>query len=52
MKYTKKLRPGEPPTVESASSLLNALFFDAKRYDLAKVKLDISLIRNLLYATE
>ncbi|CEJ72147.1 DNA-directed RNA polymerase subunit beta [[Clostridium] sordellii] len=33
----KKLRPGEPPTVESASSLLNALFFDAKRYDLAKV---------------
>ena len=33
----KKLRPGEPPTVESASSLLNALFFDANRYDLAKV---------------
>ena len=33
----KKLRPGGPPTVESASSLLNALFFDAKRYDLAKV---------------
>ena len=33
----KKLRPREPPTVESASSLLNALFFDAKRYDLAKV---------------
>nr|WP_330400344.1 DNA-directed RNA polymerase subunit beta [Tepidibacter mesophilus] len=33
----KKLRPGEPPTVESASSLLNSLFFDAKRYDLAKV---------------
>lgn len=33
----QKLRPGEPPTVESASSLLNALFFDAKRYDLAKV---------------
>ena len=33
----KKIRPGEPPTVESASSLLNALFFDPKRYDLAKV---------------
>lgn len=33
----KKLRPGEPPTVDSASSLLNALFFDPKRYDLAKV---------------
>jgi DNA-directed RNA polymerase subunit beta len=33
----KKLRPGEPPTVESASTLLNNLFFDSKRYDLAKV---------------
>jgi DNA-directed RNA polymerase subunit beta len=33
----KRLRPGEPPTVESAKSLLYALFFDAKRYDLAKV---------------
>ncbi len=32
-----KLRPGEPPTFDSASSLLNSLFFDAKRYDLAKV---------------
>ena len=33
----KKLRPGEPPTVDSAKSLINNLFFDAKRYDLAKV---------------
>lgn len=33
----KRLRPGEPPTVESASSLINSLFFDPKRYDLAKV---------------
>lgn len=33
----RKLRPGEPPTVESARSLLDSLFFDAKRYDLAKV---------------
>jgi DNA-directed RNA polymerase subunit beta len=32
----KRLRPGEPPTVESASSLLHSLFFDPKRYDLAK----------------
>ncbi|MBE6845370.1 MAG: DNA-directed RNA polymerase subunit beta [Ruminococcus sp.] len=32
----KKLRPGEPPTVESAISHLNNLFFDAKRYDLAR----------------
>ena len=33
----RRLRPGEPPTVESAKSLLDSLFFDAKRYDLAKV---------------
>ena len=33
----KKLRPAEPPTVESAKALFNSLFFDAKRYDLAKV---------------
>jgi DNA-directed RNA polymerase subunit beta len=33
----KRLRPGEPPTVESARNLLEALFFDARRYDLAKV---------------
>ncbi len=33
----KKLRPGEPPTVESATSLLNALFYDEKRYDLSRV---------------
>ena len=33
----KKLRPGEPPTLESAESLFNSLFFDPKRYDLAKV---------------
>jgi DNA-directed RNA polymerase subunit beta len=33
----KKLRPGEPPTVESARSLLNSLFYDSKRYDLSHV---------------
>lgn len=33
----KRLRPGEPPTVESSKSLIDVLFFDAKRYDLAKV---------------
>ncbi len=33
----KKLRPGEPATVDSAKTLLEALFFDPKRYDLAKV---------------
>ncbi len=45
----KKLRPGEPPSVESAQSLLNALFFDVRRYDISAVgrykfnkKLDIA----------
>ncbi len=33
----KRLRPGEPPTLDSAKSLLNNLFFDPRRYDLAKV---------------
>lgn len=33
----KRLRPGEPPTVESAKNLIRNLFFDPKRYDLAKV---------------
>ena len=33
----KKIRPGEPLSVDSAESLLNAMFFDARRYDLAKV---------------
>ncbi|NLG86395.1 MAG: DNA-directed RNA polymerase subunit beta, partial [Firmicutes bacterium] len=46
----KRLRPGEPPTVDSARTLLENLFFDSKRYDLAavgryklnkKLKLDI-----------
>ncbi|MDN5301353.1 MAG: DNA-directed polymerase subunit beta [Thermoanaerobacteraceae bacterium] len=33
----KRLRPGEPPTVENARALLESLFFDPKRYDLAHV---------------
>ena len=33
----RKLRPGEPATFDSAYDLIEALFFDAKRYDLAKV---------------
>ena len=32
----KKIRPGEPLSVESAESLINAMFFDPRRYDLAK----------------
>ena len=33
----KKIRPGEPLSVESAESLITAMFFDPRRYDLAKV---------------
>lgn len=33
----KRLRPGEPPTVDSAKSLITNMFFDPRRYDLAKV---------------
>ncbi|MBV7276236.1 DNA-directed RNA polymerase subunit beta [Clostridium thailandense] len=33
----KRLRPGEPPTVDSAQSLIESLFFDPKRYDLSRV---------------
>src|SRR5258708_35772348 len=33
----RKLRPGEPPTRESAQALLDNLYFNPKRYDLAKV---------------
>ena len=33
----KKIRPGEPLAVESAETLINGMFFDARRYDLAKV---------------
>ncbi|HCC33299.1 MAG TPA: DNA-directed RNA polymerase subunit beta [Clostridiales bacterium] len=51
----KRLRPGEPPTVESARTLLESLFFDPRRYDLASVgryKLNkkLSLRRRLLGA--
>ncbi len=33
----RKLRPGDPPTVESAESLIDSLFFDKRRYDLFSV---------------
>ncbi len=48
----KRLRPGEPPTVDSARSLLEALFFDPKRYDLANVgryKIQKKLKHGILY---
>ena len=56
----KRLRPGEPPTVDSAISLIDTLFFDAKRYDLSRVgrykfnkKLAINLrIANQIAATD
>src|SRR5205814_5531537 len=33
----KRLRPGDPPTIDNARNLVNALFFNFRRYDLAKV---------------
>src|SRR5690606_32160197 len=37
VKIFERLRPGEPPTLETAEALFNSLFFDATRYDLSKV---------------
>ena len=37
MELYKRLRPGEPPTVDSARSLFKAMFFESRRYDLARV---------------
>ncbi|HMA58877.1 MAG TPA: DNA-directed RNA polymerase subunit beta [Halanaerobiales bacterium] len=55
----KKLRPGEPPTVDSAKSLIESLFFDPKRYDLAAVgrykinkKLDLDIDEDKKYLDE
>ncbi|MFM8804653.1 MAG: DNA-directed RNA polymerase subunit beta [Planctomycetia bacterium] len=49
----RKLRPGDPPTVQNARSMLKRLFFDAKRYDLGRVgrhkinqKLDLKVDEN------
>ena len=46
----KKLRPGEPPTVESATNLISSLFFNSKRYDFGKVgryKIDQKLMEEV-----
>ncbi|MBK1810265.1 DNA-directed RNA polymerase subunit beta [Clostridium sp. YIM B02505] len=51
----KRLRPGEPPTVDSAVSLIDSLFFDAKRYDLSRVgryKFNKKLAINLRVANQ
>nr|AYF60984.1 DNA-directed RNA polymerase subunit beta [uncultured Frankia sp.] len=55
----RKLRPGEPPTRESAQTLLENLFFNPKRYDLAKVgrykvnkKLSLDVAHNVGVLTE
>jgi len=51
----KRLRPGEPPTVDSAISLIESLFFDAKRYDLSRVgryKFNKKLALNLRIANQ
>ncbi|MDN5348207.1 MAG: DNA-directed polymerase subunit beta [Clostridia bacterium] len=48
----KRLRPGEPPTVESARTLFESLFFDPRRYDLGNVgryKLEKKLGHGVLY---
>ena len=37
MEIYRKLRPGDPPTVESAEALLESLFFDRRRYDISNV---------------
>jgi len=37
IEFYKKLRPGDPPTLEVASNMFQGMFFDAKRYDLSKV---------------
>ncbi|MCL1916930.1 MAG: DNA-directed RNA polymerase subunit beta [Peptococcaceae bacterium] len=54
----KRLRPGEPPTVDNARSLLESLFFDPKRYDLARVgryklnkKLNLDIPMEIRYLT-
>ena len=46
IEFYRRLRPGEPPSAESAITLINTLFFDSRRYDLGKVgryKLDSNL---------
>ena len=51
----KRLRPGEPPTIDSAVSLIDSLFFDAKRYDMSRVgryKFNKKLAINLRIANQ
>src|SRR5574341_369801 len=57
MEIYRKMRPGEPPTIEMARNLFNGLFFNAKRYDLSpvgrlklnkKLKLDIAIEKTTL----
>ncbi len=46
IEFYRRLRPGEPPNAENATTLINTLFFDSRRYDLGKVgryKLDSNL---------
>jgi DNA-directed RNA polymerase subunit beta len=37
LEFYRRLRPGDPPTIENARQLINSLFFNARRYDLGKV---------------
>ena len=57
LEFYRRLRPGDPPTMENARNLVNALFFNPRRYDLGKVGrykvnkrlgLDVPLDRRIL----
>ncbi len=37
LEFYRRLRPGDPPTIDNAKQLINSLFFNARRYDLGKV---------------
>ena len=50
MEIYRRLRPGDPPTLETAKTLFNNLFFNPERYDLSKVgrlKLNYKFYRDL-----
>ncbi len=51
----RKLRPGDPPTLDTASQLFNGMFFDARKYDFSRVgrmKFNIKIHENEQYAPE
>ena len=51
----RKLRPGDPPTLDTATALFEGMFFDARKYDFSRVgrmKFNIKLYERLDYAPE